>query len=74
MVTLIILIINMANIEPQQTIHTQKYDTMAQCQNIGEAILKLQTEELEKRNGLNKNGKAYQIAFRCVKNTTGKGK
>jgi hypothetical protein len=67
MVTLIVLIINMANVEPEQTVHLQKYETVEQCQRVGEGIIKLETDELKKRGALNKNGKSYQITFRCIK-------
>jgi hypothetical protein len=67
MVTLIILIINMVNIEPQQTIHLQKFTTADQCETVGKAILKLEREQLKKRGALNKDGEGYQISFTCVK-------
>jgi hypothetical protein len=56
----------MANIEPQQTIHTQKYDTVDQCERVGRAIIDLEYQQLAKRNALNKNKKNYQISFKCV--------
>ena len=67
MITLIILIVNIANVEPQQVVHTQKFETIDQCEKVGESVLKLEKEELEKRGALNKDGKGYQISFKCVK-------
>jgi hypothetical protein len=67
MVTLIILVINMVNIEPQQTVHIQKFGTIDQCETVGNAVLKLEQEQLEKRGALNKDGKGYQISFTCIK-------
>jgi hypothetical protein len=67
MITLIILIINMANIEPQQTIHTQKFTTKEQCESVGKEILLMEYEQLQKRGALNKDKKNYQISFKCVK-------
>ena len=67
MITLIVLIINMANLEPQQTIHTEKFTTIEQCENVGKEILVMEFEQLQKRGALNKDGKSYQISFKCVK-------
>ena len=74
MVTLIIIIINMVDYAPQQSIHTQKYETMSQCVNVANEIKKIQIEEVSKHRADSSEQaiKSYQkaVIVKCVNNFT----